>query len=76
MVEFRGDRCYPALLDAQASAYDPRLHDARFIVQTPAVGAILRVFGPPDHVYLVGVNKVLVWHKNLLEDVQPPPGGF
>ena len=25
---------------------------------------------------LVGVNKVLVWHRNLLEDVQPPPGGF
>src|SRR5215813_2218045 len=39
-----------------------------------SVGAILRVFGPPDHVYRVGMNKVLVWRKNLLEDVQPPPG--
>ena len=76
VVEFRGGRCYPVLLEAQASAYDPRLHDATFLVQTPAVGAILRIFGPPDHVYRVGLNKVLVWRKNLLEDVQPPPGGF
>jgi hypothetical protein len=76
VVEFRGGRCYPVLLEAQASAYDPRLHDATFIVQTPAVGAILRVFGPPDHAYRVGTNEVLVWHKNLLQDVQPPPGGF
>jgi hypothetical protein len=75
VVVFRGDRCYPLQLEAQASHYDPRLHDATFIVQTPAAGAILRVFGPPDRVYWVGVDKVLVWHKNLLKEVRPPPGG-
>jgi len=31
------------------------------------------VFGAPAHVYLVGGTRVLVWHKNLLTDVQPPP---
>jgi hypothetical protein len=76
VVVFHGGRCYPLRLEAQASDYDPRRHDATFIVQTPAVGAILRVFGPPAHVYRVGVNKVLVWHKNLLKEVQPPPGGY
>jgi hypothetical protein len=76
VVVFRGGRCYPLRLEAQASDYNPRLHDATFVVQTPAAGAILRVFGDPDHVHHVGVDKVLVWRKNLLKDVQPPPGGF
>ena len=75
VVGFRGDRCYPVLLEAQASDYDPRLHDATFIVQTPAVGAIYRVFGTPAHAYRVDGDKVLVWHKNLLKEVQPPAVG-
>jgi hypothetical protein len=71
VVVFSGGRCYPLQWEAQASDYDARLHDATFIVQAAPVTAIRKVFGTPEHVYHVGVTKVLVWHKNLLNDVQP-----
>jgi hypothetical protein len=72
VVAFSDGRCYPLQLEAQASSYDARLHDATFIVQAAPAATIRKVFGTPDHVYQVGVVKVLVWHKNLLADVQPP----
>ena len=75
-VVFHRGRCYPLQLEAQASDYDPRLHDATFIVEALPAGAIIRVFGTPDRVYHVGVDNVLVWHKNLLKEVQPHPRGF
>jgi hypothetical protein len=65
-------RCYPLQWEAQASSYDARRHDATFIVLAAPSPAIDKVFGAPDHVYQVGPLKVLVWHKNLLKDVQPP----
>ena len=65
-------RVYPLQWEAQASSYDARLHDATFIVQAAPATAVSKVFGTPDHVYRVGPLKVLVWHKNLLKDVQPP----
>ena len=71
MVVFRGGRCYPLQWEAQAPDYEARLHDATFIVQTMPAAAIRRVFGIPDHVYHVGATRVLIWHKNLLTDVQP-----
>jgi hypothetical protein len=42
-------------------------------VQAAPGTAIRDVFGAPAHVYLVGGTRVLLWHKNLLTDVQPPP---
>jgi hypothetical protein len=72
VVVFSHGRCYPLQWEAQASGYDARLHDAMFIVQAAPSAAIDQIFGPPDHVYQVGPLKVLVWHKNLLKDVQPP----
>jgi hypothetical protein len=75
-VTFSRGHCYPLMWEAQASDYRAGLHDATFIVQTPAVATILKVFGHPDHVYQVGAFKVLVWHKNLLYQVQPIPRGF
>jgi hypothetical protein len=63
-------------LEAQASDYDPRLHDATFIVEALPAGSIIRVFGTPDRVYHVDMDNVLVWHKNLLKEVQPHPRGF
>ena len=74
VVAFRGGRCYPVRWEAQASGYDARLHDATFMVQAAPGSAIRHVFGAPAHVYLVGGTRVLVWHKNLLTDVQPPSG--
>jgi hypothetical protein len=72
VVAFSGGRCYPLQWEAQASSYDARLHDATFIVQAAPAAVIRKVFGAPAHVYQVGVLKVLVWHKNLLTEVQPP----
>ena len=72
VVAFRGGRCYPVRWESQASGYDARLHDATFMVQAAPGAAIRKVFGTPAHVYLVGGTRVLVWHKNLLTDVQPP----
>ena len=74
VVVFHGSRCYPLRWEAQASNYDARLHDATFLVQDAPAATIRRVFGIPDHVYHVGTTTVLVWHKNLLKDVQPGRG--
>jgi hypothetical protein len=55
--------------------YDPRLHNANFIVQliTPGrlptflpLASVENTFGPPAKVYLAGPYRILVWHKNLL----------
>jgi hypothetical protein len=73
VVAFRRGRCYPVRWEAQASGYDARLHDATFMVQAAPTPVIRKVFGAHAHVYRVGGTRVLVWHKNLLTDVQPPP---
>jgi hypothetical protein len=70
VVAFRRGRCYPVRWEAQASGYDARLHDATFMVQAAPGSAIRKVFGAPAHVYLVGGSRVLLWHRNLLTDVQ------
>jgi hypothetical protein len=72
VVVFDGGRCYPLQWEAQASGYDARLHDATFILQNAPTAVIRKVFGAPDHVYNVSGTRVLVWHKNLLKEVQPP----
>jgi len=72
VVVFRGGRCYPFEWEAQASDYDARLHDATFMLQAASAPTIRKVFGTPDRVYHVGATRVLVWHKNLLKEVQPP----
>lgn len=57
--------------NALTSWYDPRLHDARFVIFRHCKGCLslsgLRgAFGPPAHVYRVVNYLVLVWRKNLL----------
>ncbi len=74
VVVFYGGQCHPLRWEAQASGYDPRLHDATFIVQAVPAATIHGVFGIPDHVYHVGSARVLVWHRNLLKQVQPAHG--
>jgi len=55
--------------------YDPRLHNANFVVQliTPGrlpaflpLASVENTFGRPAKAYLVGPYRILVWHKNLL----------
>ncbi len=75
VVVFDGGRCYPLQWNAQAPAYDARLHDATFLVQAWPAATIRRVFGIPGHVYHVGATTVLVWPKNLLKQVQLPSPG-
>jgi hypothetical protein len=61
--------------ESTESWYDPRLHDATFVVQMIQPGALPAflptasldaTFGPPARAYLVGPYRILVWHKNLL----------
>jgi hypothetical protein len=66
--------------NAAASWYDPRLHDARFVIFRHCKGCLslagLReAFGPPARVYRVDRYQVLVWNKNLLRGpfVSDPP---
>jgi hypothetical protein len=68
------------------SWYNPRLHDATFLVTgvvgykpdgapefKPAETAALASFGKPAHIYQVGLYEVLVWNENLLNRLGPGP---
>jgi hypothetical protein len=67
--------------ESKASWYNPRLHNANFVVQMikpgglpaflPAASLAL-TFGEPARAYAVGPYRVLVWHKNLLHDLGTP----
>ncbi len=61
--------------ESKASWYDPRRHDANFVVQLrvpsrlPAFlprARLQAAFGRPAKVYNYGPYTILVWHKNLL----------
>jgi hypothetical protein len=65
--------------ESKASWYDPRLHDADFVVQLHVPpprttflprSALQAAFGPPAKVYTFGSYTILVWNKNLLTDLQ------
>jgi hypothetical protein len=58
------------------SWYDPRLHDARFLIEgcDPCRTAnLFRVFGRPAKAYVLGGFTVFVWDKNLLSPPAPGP---
>jgi hypothetical protein len=69
------------LRESQASWYDPRRHDATFVVLGPdrppvskfigSVTGLRAWFGSPAHVYRVGPVTVLTYGKNLLTDLRP-----
>jgi hypothetical protein len=70
--------------ESQLSWYDPRRHDATFIVLGPEqppvttfIGTVHRmraIFGPPAHIYHVGHVTVLTYDKNLLASLGAEPG--
>jgi hypothetical protein len=60
--------------ETKASWYNPRLHHADFVIESPGKGSlnpvwVTEAFGPPAHVYRVADSTVLTWHKNLLTEV-------
>ena len=64
--------------ESTESWYDPRLHDANFVVQLtkpnglPAflpLASLEATFGPPARTYLAGPYRILVWNKNLLTEL-------
>jgi hypothetical protein len=77
-VAVRGGRVRALLYQASAAAFDPRLHDANFLVtrvpaaepgeaaQTAAFSTVLATFGPPARSYRFDGYTVLVWTVNLL----------
>ena len=80
VTSFRRPRAQPEAYQSKASWYDPRLHDATFVVSTRANGAnsyvshrtVLDDFGPPQRIYRFGGYTIMVWNKNLLADLGAP----
>ncbi len=77
-VAVRGGRVRALLYQTPADAYDPRLHDANFLVtgapgaqagqpgQTAPASAVRATFGAPARSYRFDGYTVLVWRVNLL----------
>ena len=71
----------PRAYQSEASWYDPRLHYANFVVNTSVDGPrsdipyrdLLAAFGRPAVTYHVGPFVIMVWHKNLLDDLRGRP---
>ncbi|HTZ27522.1 MAG TPA: hypothetical protein VMC83_26230 [Streptosporangiaceae bacterium] len=77
--------------ESDASWYNPRLHDANFVLLfagkpgfsgeaglapfDPA-GQIQATFGRPEHAYHLGRYTVLVWRQNLLRRLSAAPEGL
>ena len=65
------------LWEAEGFWYDPHMagNDARFVVRDTSDsrsvdrGTVEATFGPPTDVYRVGPYEVLVWDRNLLDDL-------
>ena len=64
---------------SESSWFDPRLHDADFVVSTKADGwgfwvsyqEVTRAFGKPAHTYRYDGNTIWTWHENLLARLHP-----
>jgi hypothetical protein len=84
VVAVSGGRVRARLYQSKLAAYDPRLHDANFLVAgAPADGAgyapeyipvpvARRTFGPPARVYHFHGYTVMVWDVNLLTRLGRP----
>ena len=73
-------RIAPGPHEYNVSWYDPRTHDATFVVllaRPDALDPMTRVqavaaFGPPEHEYRYREYLIMTWDKNLLSDLAPP----
>jgi hypothetical protein len=64
--------------EAEPSWYNPRLHDANFVVLTaaepgwkpyPWITSVRSAFGQPASISYVGQYTIMIWNKNLLPDL-------
>jgi hypothetical protein len=68
---------HPGTHEAKASEFDPRLHDANFVVTTRQDGSgffippeqVIRDLGKPAHTYHFESWTIMVWNKNLLTEL-------
>jgi hypothetical protein len=87
-VSFYNNNAAPGPYEFDQTWYDPRLHDANFVVlMNPPVALdeiatweIRNVFGRPSHVYDFGSYVIMTFDTNLLTDLSPslpppPPAG-
>lgn len=80
-VSWGPTKTVPRAYQSKASWYDPRLHYANFVVNAdvdhpPEIipyGDILAAFGQPAKTYHDGPYTIMVWNKNLLDDLGRPP---
>lgn len=78
-ASWHSDRISPGPEEQQASWYDPRLHDANFVVApvTPegpdpfSQAQVTRIFGQPAHVYHVGSQFIVMTYDYNLLDRSP-----
>jgi hypothetical protein len=69
---------WPGGHEAKSADFDPRLHDANFVVTTARDGPacaipaawIIRAFGEPAHTYHFRAWTIMTWHKNLLDELR------
>lgn len=75
-----GGRIAPGRLAADTAWYDPGRASARYVVLFPGIPgypgftarrAVLAAFGRPARTYRLGRYLILVWHRNLLGQLQP-----
>lgn len=67
----------PGRHEARTSDFDPRAHNANFVVTTTQDGPafyippawIIRAFGPPAHTYHYEYWTIMTWNKNLLTNL-------
>ncbi len=67
----RGKALVHSQWESKASWFDPRLHDANFVVLVgqppfPWLSNVRATFGAPARTYRVGTYTVLTWNENLL----------
>jgi hypothetical protein len=71
----------PRFYQSEASWYNPRLHYANYVINTAVDGPrsdipyrdLLAAFGRPARTYREGPFVIMVWSKNLLDDLRGPP---
>jgi hypothetical protein len=69
----------PGAYASRSSWFDPRLHDATFVVSTKANGwgfwisyqEVTSAFGRPAHTYHYGGDTIWTWRQNLLTRLHP-----
>jgi hypothetical protein len=69
---------FPGSHEAEAADFDPRLHDATFVVTTTQDGPaftiptarIIQAFGEPAHTYHYRDWTIMTWRKNLLTGIR------